>query len=154
MGVTGRSCNSHGKVRASITLLSVLGCMLFGLSGCTIRLGDFTVISSKNVKIPTAVKGERVTGEDCVPVILLPIGIPNMEEAIDRAIESAGPEYDALVDAVVYSVQQAFIFGQICYKAEGTPINTKTSVSMAPTEIEGLLLHSRAHLPVHSALQE
>ncbi len=81
-------------------------------------------------------KGERVTGEDCVPVILFPMGIPNMKEAIDRAIESAGPEFDALVDGVVYHKNYSFLFGQICYTIEGTPINTKTSISRLNTERE------------------
>lgn len=94
------------------------------LSGCTVRIVDFTAISTKNTLIKATKTGQRVTGEDCVPVVLFPIGIPNMKEAIDRAIEKAGPGYDALTDGVVYSVQQAFIVGRICYKVEGTPIGT------------------------------
>ena len=109
------------------------------LAGCTIRLVDFTVISTKNVKIPTVEKGKRVVGEDCVVVFLFPFGIPNMKEAIDRTIEKAGPEYDALVDGVVYQLNHSFIVGQQCYRVEGTPINTKKSVTM---DDNGLLKHS------------
>jgi hypothetical protein len=127
--------------KSIIVLFSSL-CLL--LSGCTIRMVGFTVISTKNVKIPTVDKGKRVTGEDCVVVFLIPFGIPNMKEAIDRTIENAGPEYDALVDGVVYQINHSFLFGQQCFKVEGTPINTKKSVSMNE---DGLLKHSKHSEP-------
>ena len=120
-----------------------IGLSLVLLYGCTIRIVDFTAISTKNVKLASQAKGPRVTGEDCVMVILIPFGIPNMKEAIDRAIESAGPEYDALVDGVVYQVTQAFIVGRICYRVEGTPINTKASVSMNEEQRKNLMRHSK-----------
>jgi hypothetical protein len=106
---------------------------------------DFTVISSKNVKVPSKARGSRVSAQDCVPVIFFPLGIPNMKEAIDRAIEGAGPDYDALVDGVVYQINQSFILGQLCYKVEGTPINTKSAVSLNMDEQNHLLFHSRRH---------
>lgn len=113
------------------------------LTGCTIRMVDFTAISTKNVKLPTTAKGPRVTGLNCVPVIFaIPFVIPNMKEAIDEAIEGAGPEYDALVDGVVYQLNHHFIFGKLCYKVEGTPINTKASVSMNDFNRENLMYHS------------
>ncbi|MEE9338416.1 MAG: hypothetical protein V3U87_10070 [Methylococcaceae bacterium] len=114
------------------------------LSGCTKRVVDFTVISTKNVSIPTADKGKRITGEDCVVVILIPFGIPNLKEAIDRTIENAGSEYDALVDGVVYQLNHSFIFGQQCFRVEGTPINTKNSVSMS-NEVS-IVRHSKRNL--------
>ncbi len=117
-------------------------CSFFILSGCTVRVVDFTVISTKNVKVPSVAKGARVTGEDCIPVIVVPLGIPNMKEAIDRAIESAGPEYDALVDGVVYQHNYSFLFGQMCFVVEGTPINTKAAVSLKKSEMKNLMLHS------------
>ena len=119
-----------------------LGFTLLLTLGCTIRMVDFTAISTKNVKIPTVAKGNRVTGEDCIPVILIPLGIPNMKEAIDRAIESAGPDFDALVDGVVYHQNYSFLFGQVCYVVEGTPINTKTSVSMLDIAEKPIMFHS------------
>jgi len=104
---------------------------------------DFTVISTKNVKVPSVAKGERVTGEDCIPVVLFPLGIPNMKEAIDRAIEKAGPEYDALIDGVVYQVNQSFLIGRICYRVEGTPINTKSSVSLNDKQRRNMMVYSK-----------
>ena len=112
-------------------------------SGCGYRLMDFTVISSKNVNMPKAKSMARVKGEDCVTVILFPFGMPNVKTAVDRAIEKAGGEFDALVDGVVAFDNRSFIFGQQCYVVEGTPISTgelRTSLESA----QGLLLSSRS----------
>lgn len=116
---------------------------LFLLSGCTIRMVDFTVISTKNARVPSVEKGPRTEGKDCVVVFLFPWGIPNMKEAIDNAIESAGPEYDALVDGVVYMQNHNFLIGVQCYKVEGTPINTKKAVSFNKEQPDNLLKHSK-----------
>lgn len=95
------------------------------LNGCATRITDFTVISTKNANVQAVKTGNRVEGEDCVPVVLFPLGMVNMKEAIDRAIENAGAGYDALVDGVVTHKNYSFIFGQICMTVEGTPIATK-----------------------------
>jgi hypothetical protein len=102
--------------------------MLMCTSSCTYRLIDFTTISSKNVtmRIPSASKGNRVTGKDYVVVFLgIPFGRPNLKEATDRAIESAGKDYDCLIDGVVYVKRKWYLlFGQIGYEVEGTPVKT------------------------------
>ena len=107
------------------TTLAMLAFPLL-LCGCSVRLLDFTLLSSKNVemRVPQEAKGKRVTGIDTVPVVVFPIGVPNLKEAVDRAIESAGPEYDALIDGVVYSEQHFFLIGTLGYKVEGTPVKT------------------------------
>ena len=57
----------------------ILGAVI--ASGCTVRVADMTVGSTKNYNINSAmfVKGKRVTGEDTYPVVLVPFGIPNMK---------------------------------------------------------------------------
>ena len=48
-----------------------------------------------------------------------------MKEATDRPIESAGAEYDALIDGVVTSKYKWFVlFGKIGYEIEGTAIKS------------------------------
>lgn len=106
------------------------------LSGCSIRITDFTVISTKNVSIPVKQQAARVKGEDCIIVLLFPLGIPNLKEAIDRAIENAGPGYDALIDGVAYVDNFSFIVGKQCYRVEGTPINTKSGGAAAASSGE------------------
>ncbi len=96
---------------------------LASLSACSARMIDFTVISSKNVSLDGQQRGtQRVTGSVCTPVIVFPIGQPDLKTAVDRAIESAGPPYNALVDGVVNYQDKSFIFGKVCFEVTGTPI--------------------------------
>jgi len=114
-------------VRKNLFILMVA---VFGLAiqSCSDRLTDFTVISTKNVPIgnqPTdLVKGTtRVKGVDKKPIILsIPIGTPNLKEAIDKAIEQC-PGAIALADGVVKSKFLYFFFyGESSYIVEGTPL--------------------------------
>ncbi len=102
--------------------------MLTLLTGCTQRVTDFTIISTKNVDISALANakraGNRITGEDLVHVIIfIPTGVPNLKEAIDRTIEST-PNAVALVDGVVYfrSWMIPLLYGQSAYIVEGTPL--------------------------------
>lgn len=99
------------------------------LGSCTHRLTDFTVISTKNIPIGEGVhtdfqKGtKRVKGTDVAHTVLfLPLGFPNMKEAIDKAIEEV-PGAIGLVDGVVKSSGwSCLIYGQNKYIVEGTPL--------------------------------
>ena len=100
--------------------------LLFG--SCTHRLTDFTVISTKNVPLgieSTQIKkaDTRVKGVDKSHVVLfLPIGSPNMKEAIDKAIHQY-PGCVGLADGVVKSsFWDAILYGQSSYIVEGTPL--------------------------------
>ncbi|WP_111859918.1 hypothetical protein [Acinetobacter sp. CFCC 10889] len=92
-------------------------------SGCAIRMADMTVASTKNYNLNSNqfVKGQRVTGEDKVPVVLFPLGVPNFKTAIDKAIEKDRCTV-ALSDVVITQLNQAFIVGQIGYRVEGTQV--------------------------------
>ena len=96
------------------------------LSGCVTRLGDFTLISTKNVDLSKGASFQRgpsrVKGEDVATIIIfIPTGVPNMKTAIDKAIESV-PGGIALLDAVLSMKAWWFIFGQSGYVVEGTPL--------------------------------
>ncbi|MBR6374318.1 MAG: hypothetical protein IKS20_14155, partial [Victivallales bacterium] len=64
------------------------------LSSCVSRIGDFTVASSKNIDIKRTLHvvdtKRRVKGTDgkCI-IIFIPVGIPNLKEAMDNAEEKA-----------------------------------------------------------------
>lgn len=98
-----------------------------GLVGCTNRICDYTLLSSKNVDLSKAAQFKRgpnrVTGESLQTIIIfIPTsGAPNMKEAVDKAIESV-PGTIALVDGVVYAENWWFIVGQGGYVVEGTPL--------------------------------
>jgi hypothetical protein len=98
------------------------------LTGCSTRLVDFTIISSKNIELS---HGEylkpgphRVKGEDRKHIIFfIPTGDPSVKEAMDRAIEGT-PNAVGLVDGVVTKEGWyiPYIYGQIWYEVEGTPL--------------------------------
>jgi len=96
--------------------LAVVATML--LSSCNQRLVDFTVISSKNVTLRLSEdgKGPRAEGRD-----MKFCARPELKEAIDKALENAGPGYDALIDGVVYQRNEFFKQGWV---VQGTPIKT------------------------------
>src|SRR3989344_3908375 len=96
-----------------------IGIAALALGGCSMRLVDFTALSSKNCDIQGS-RGERTKGEDMTWFILgFPIGIPNMKEATDRAIERCGG--DLLVDGVVYQKGwSVLLVGQSGFTIEGT----------------------------------
>ncbi|MBD3642477.1 MAG: hypothetical protein HUJ18_15890 [Marinobacter sp.] len=92
-------------------------------SGCAHRVADLTVGSTKNYNINSASfqKGDRVTGEDMVPVVLFPLGIPNVKTAIDNAIEQDRCAV-GLSDLVITNLQQSFLVGRMGFRVEGNLI--------------------------------
>lgn len=116
------------KLALTGRIMSVLVAMSF-LVGCSGRLGNFTVLTSKqfNVPINSMQKGARVTGEDCATQILfIPIGHihPSVKTAIDQAIEKESA--NALVDVVVEeSFLWALVFANHCITVTGTAATIK-----------------------------
>ena len=95
------------------------------LSGCTSvnRIGDFTIISSKNIDLSRGANFKRgttrVKGQDMVSNSgFTPVVYPNMKEAIDNAIEGT-PGAVALLDGVISQKIAPFKTG---YVVEGTPL--------------------------------
>lgn len=132
------------KKKTSLVLCSLLIITL--LSGCSRRIVDFTIISSKNV--PLSEKGatfqkatSRVKGVDSKWSILFIPGVPDMKEAIDKAIEKY-PGAVALTDGVVYNKNwSCFLFGQNRYIVEGTPLYPEFGEYTRPV-IERSLINS------------
>lgn len=122
------------RARKRVIALSLSFVIAFlAASGCSTRLVDFTIISTKNVamRFEEGGMGPRVEGKDEVWSILgIPLGVPNLEEAIDDAIEKSGPQYDALTDGVVYSYFYWFLLTSVNgFKVEGTPISSAEIIS-------------------------
>lgn len=97
---------------------------LISFSSCSHRLVDFTVISSKNhsLKIDLS-QGKQVEGSS---MGFLGLGA-SIKDAMDKALQSAGPEYDLLVNGVV-RVNDYFLFGG--YKVTGTAISSSKLKAM------------------------
>ncbi len=148
--------------------ISTLGLIAFlflgGLIGCTYRLIDFTVISNKNVNLGSnsEAMGERVEGKHQVYwFITIPMGRPNVEEAVDRAIESAGPGYDALIDGVLYQYTRWYVLtGVSGIKVVGTPVKSadlRASVHSNDSDganFSSLLFHSETGISNQEAIAQ
>ena len=99
--------------------LLILTLLLGSLTSCSVRLVDFTVISSKNVNLDIdRTQGKKVKGEKSY---FLGIGW-NIKDAMDKALETAGPEYDLLIDGVVRYGSYPFISS---VTVEGTAVSPK-----------------------------
>ena len=123
------------------------------VSGCTQRMIDFTVISSKNMQlqVPSEATGPRVEGQDMVWwFFFIPLGNPNLKEAVDRAIEQAGPGYDALIDGVIYrKAYYFFVTATHGFKVVGTPIKSSLLQASLQGDDKGLAEQSTLY---HSSL--
>ncbi len=101
------------------------------LTGCTQRFADLTIVSTRNIDLSNATldarSGRRVKGEDCKPIILFfPTGTPNMETAVDRALEKG--QGNVMVDQVSYARNWwAILYGENCIEVEGSVIQTDES---------------------------
>jgi hypothetical protein len=115
------------QIIRSLTIVTLITISL-SLVGCTTRIVDYTLLSTKNVdlsKAGTFKRGpNRVTGIDSQMLILLipNRGPANLKAAVDDAIESV-PGAVALVDGVVYGRNwNAIVVGENAIIAEGTPL--------------------------------
>jgi hypothetical protein len=104
----------------------ILLVLVLAAEGCTTRLGDFTVLSTRNVDVAGLKPGDRFSGEDCVNFLfgMIPLGQLNLKNAMDQALEKG--KGDIMVDIVLTSSGWAFplIFGQQCVVVEGTVSQT------------------------------
>ncbi|MCF7355367.1 hypothetical protein [Vibrio sp. CK2-1] len=107
--------------------LLLIGLGLVVLSGCSARFTDMTLASTKNVDLNSGqlVTGQRVKAQDMYPVFIIPLGTPNMKNAIDKAIESDKCAI-ALSDVVITQLNHAFIFGEFGLEVEGNLLLDKS----------------------------
>ncbi len=118
------------KMRLAYLLIAFMALLM--MSSCSIRVADLTMVSTKNIDLSDtqldARKGHRQTGEDCRFRLLgLPIfGLPNMEEAVDKALEKG--KGNVMVDEVTEYKFIWVVLGDIlCINVEGTVLNAPMS---------------------------
>lgn len=101
--------------KLSISILTLVSIVI--LSGCSTRIGDFTVLSTKNIDYSQLgeyqVVNTRSTGQD-----MKTWTVASMEEAVDKAIESVDGGV-AMTDVTVEIVNGFFSSG---YRIEGNVI--------------------------------
>lgn len=99
-------------------MLTMAVCFALIFSGCSQRLVDFTVISSKNHSLNL----DRSQGKQVKGVSNGVFGIgTSIKDAMDNALQSAGPDYDLLVDGVVRMNNYYFVAG---YTVTGTAVSS------------------------------
>ncbi len=116
------------RVGHSLRLFGSVAVLTSSLA-CSARLGDFTMVSTKNIDLSQGAgftrTSQRVKGRDTVRIILfIPTGfVPNIKDATDRALQQA-PGAVALVDVVwrheFFLIP--LIYGEDSYVVEGTPV--------------------------------
>jgi len=90
-----------------VNLLIIVALVSVTTTFTSCRLVDFTVISSKNVILDVKKDTPRVSAWGWT-----------IKDALDNAIEKAGPGYDALIDGVI---SHGVLAG---FRVKGTPIKT------------------------------
>jgi hypothetical protein len=111
---------SVGKWRPIDLMLVACALSICGVAGCATRVGNFTMVSTKNY-VPEAkykLVG-RMEGTDMVPIVLfIPFGKSDLDAAVDHCAERGNGVYVA--NAVVESTYwTAILFGGAGYRVTG-----------------------------------
>lgn len=129
-------------------ILAATAAIAISVTGCSSRVTDFTIISTKNFELSRMSEYQRsdirVEGSDIKHIVIfVPTGIPNAKEAIDKAIESI-PGAVALVDGVLSRkfFYIPLIYGQEGFVVRGTALIDPSLVSKKQNDAsdEGLFI--------------
>lgn len=110
------------------TFKTILAAALLCVCGCTTRLGDLTVASTKNIDIKRTLhrvdETVRNVGIDWRQIfIIIPTGIPDIKEATDEAIEKSSGAVGLSNATIKYRWWYIpCIYGQYWYEVEGNPV--------------------------------
>lgn len=110
------------KITRTPACLIVILLLALAVAGCTVRMGDFTLASTRNIG-QLSQKGDQVEGEDCANYLfaMIPLGNlqANAKTAVDRALERA--KGDVLADGVFWRsfFIIPYVWMQECYRVEG-----------------------------------
>jgi hypothetical protein len=103
--------------------LACLSAAAIAFSGCAFRMGDLSIVSSKNVALnPEPIK-RSAEGKNCLYFLLglIPITgfVPNLEEAMDQAIEQVA-DGNLLTDIAIYNEFTYFVVAsEQCIRVKG-----------------------------------
>ena len=117
--------------KTALIIATAIYCVAF-LSGCTVRHGDFSVISNKLVRtsefeLDKADRAKGIVGKEAQHIIIIfPFGsTPTLGGALDDAFEKGGG--DVMTDAVVktYFFWIPYIYGQSAWVVKGDVVKTR-----------------------------
>jgi len=93
------------------------------VTGCAFRLGDLSVLSTKNTALPIKPVKSTVEGEDCETRLLglVPISgslFPNIDEAMDQAMAKV-PAGNIMTSIALYDDRASFLLvSKICLRVK------------------------------------
>jgi hypothetical protein len=124
------------KMKRNISSMIFLYAIIaIAVNGCAQRLGDFTILSTKNYETSkTYVKVGRHTGSDRAYYFIIPFGIPNMENACDKAIEAGKGVYltDVVVEYITTPISIGYrITGDVWAIAAQSDLQKKSSILLS-----------------------
>jgi len=127
------------KNQKSLVCFIFIVALVFSLTSCKVRLGDFTILSTKNYDARTQYKNVgRFEGKDSVFVLLgIPFGQPNIESAVDDAIERGNGVY--LTNAVLFAKSGLF---SMAYVVTGDVYAEATESDLNDPNVELFKLHN------------
>jgi len=101
------------KNQKSLVCFIFIVVLVFSITSCSFRLGDFTILSTKNYDAKGQYKNVgRFEGKDTVFVLFgIPFGQPNIENAVDEAIERGNGVF--LINAVLEAKSGIFSMGYV-----------------------------------------
>jgi hypothetical protein len=138
------------KALMSIIALAVVA---VAFTGCTRRIGDFTMVTTKNYERQVQYKMVgRMEGKSIKMMILfIPTGQPDLKDAVDEAIQAGNGVY--LANAVIeYTNWYALLFGQFGYTVTGdvyAPVDHGDLLNPAIEKFE-LKADANGHLSMQS----
>jgi hypothetical protein len=141
-------------MRNLVILLCIVGLIIPVFVGCTQRVGDFTIISTKNVELGAKyTKLDRFQGVDSKPDILfIPLGVPDLKQAVDNCIEAGKGELltNAVVESgywtvIVYGERKYTVTGDVWAKASSSDLlNPNIELFELQVGTTGFILSSTA----------
>ncbi len=115
-----------------LQLVLCLICILFTSACVSIRLSDFSILSTRNVNLDmidldSKPQVEGVVGKDTkFSFLFLPFGFPHLQDAVDDALDKGNG--DILIDGVLhYKRWTALIFGQQTLDIKGPVVKTRNN---------------------------
>jgi hypothetical protein len=126
------------NIQKSLVCIFFMVALVFSITSCSYRLGDFTILSTKNYNSALKYReAGRFEGEDEVFVFFgIPFGQPNIENAVDEAIEKGRGVY--LTNAVLEFNNGLFSMG---YKVTGDVYTIASESDLSDSNVEIFELH-------------
>jgi hypothetical protein len=114
--------------------------------GCTIKLKEYTLLSTVYFKSSDQEMGPKVSGSDCTYYFFFPLDDYYDDEAnaINSAIESAGPDYNALINPKITYHNQVFMIGRTCVEVEGVAVRIE-DLNITQESENQYIFHSSMH---------